>query len=101
MTNAAEMSKQRFLRPTKRMGKTIIAKRDLDALIRMHIATSSAGACARVTPLPVVWRARGRNDCNWAIPGWNGDAEAVRRCADKLHHQLRGLRILYDIPEEQ
>ena len=83
------------------MGKTIITKRDLDALIRTHIHDSSAGECAQVTPLPVVWRARGRNDCNWAIPGWNGDSEAVRRCVDRLQHQLRGLRILYDIPDEQ
>jgi hypothetical protein len=83
------------------MGKTIITKRDLDALIHMHILHSSSNECAQVTPLPVVWRARGRNDCNWAIPGWTGDSEAVRRCVDRLHHQLRGLRVLYDIPEEQ
>ena len=83
------------------MGKTIIGKRDLDALIRAHIASSTSRECAQVSPRPVIWRARGRNDCNWAIPGWDGDSAAVRRCVDRLHHQLRGLRVLYDIPDEQ
>ena len=83
------------------MGKTTISKRDLDLLIRMHIEDSSAKDCADVVPMPVVWRPRGRDECNWAIPGWTGASEDVRRCVDRLHHQLRGLRRIYDIPDEQ
>ena len=82
------------------MSKTIISKRDLDALIRMHLVNVSHD-CSEVTPMPVVWRARANDQPNWAIPGWTGDSENVRRCVDRLHHQLRGLRRLYDIPDEQ
>ncbi len=82
------------------MRKAVISKRDLDALIRMHLVNVS-GDCSEVVPMPVVWRARGRTGCNWSVPGWTGDSEVVRRCVDRLHHQLRELRVSYDIPEEQ
>ena len=80
--------------------KTIISKRDLDALIRMHLVNISAD-CTDVTPMPVVWRARARDEPNWAIPGWMGESDNVRKCVDRLHYQLRDLRRQYDIPDEQ
>jgi hypothetical protein len=80
------------------MRKTIISKRDLDALIRMHIVPAE---CAEVTPLPVVWRARSSDEPNWAIPGWMGDSKAVGRCVDHFRAYLRQLRSTYDIPDEQ
>ena len=83
------------------MGKTIISKRDLDALIRMHLVNAFQDECTSVAPMPVVWRARCNGQPNWAIPGWTGESDVVRRCVDRLHHQLRDLRRLYDIPEEQ
>ena len=83
------------------MGKTIVSKRDLDALIRMHLLNVFEDDCASVLPMPVVWRARSNGNPNWAIPGWTGDSDVVSRCVDRLHHQLRDLRRLYDIPEEQ
>lgn len=82
------------------MDKSIISKRDLDALIRMHLVNITED-CSDVTPMPVVWRARARHEPNWFIPGWTGDSETVRRCVDRLHHQLRDLRRQYDIPDEQ
>jgi len=82
------------------MEKTVISKRDLDALIRMHLVNIGR-ECAQVTPMPVVWRARGRTDCNWAIPGWTGDSEVVRKCIERLNGDLRELRRTYDIPDEQ
>ena len=82
------------------MAKTVISKRDLDALIRMHLVNIGR-ECAQATPMPVVWRARGRTDCNWAIPGWTGDSEAVRKCIDRLNGDLRDLRRTYDVPDEQ
>jgi hypothetical protein len=81
------------------LAKTIITKRDLDALIRMHIANVHDD-CESVVPMPVVWRARGRSACNWAVPGWTGDSISVQRCVDRLRLQLRELRYSYDIPEE-
>ena len=83
------------------MGKTIVSKRDLDALIRMHLMNALQDDCASVAPMPVVWRARSNGNPNWAIPGWTGESAVVSRCVDRLHHQLRDLRRLYDISEEQ
>ena len=91
------------LQPTKYFAvddKTIISKRDLDALIRMHLVNISQD-CSDVTPMPVVWRARGRDQPNWTIPGWTGESDSVRKCVDRLHYQLRDLRRQYDIPDEQ
>lgn len=82
------------------MRKTLISKRDLDAMIRTRLAVAHPG-CAEVVPMPVVWRARGRAECNWMIPGWTGDSEAVRKCIDRLNGDLRDLRRAYDIPDEQ
>ncbi len=81
------------------MAKTVISKRDLDALIRMHLVNISDD-CAKVAPMPVIWRARQRSGCNWAVPGWTGESETVRRCVDRLRPQLRQLRGAYDIPDE-
>lgn len=81
------------------MPKTVIDKRDLDALIRMHLANISED-CATIAPMPVVWRARGRSGCNWSVPGWTGDSQVIERCVDRLRPQLRELRSAYDIPEE-
>ena len=83
------------------MGKTIISKRDLDALIRMHLVNAFQDDCASVAPMPVVWRARSNGNPNWAIPGWTGESDVVSRCVHRLQQQLRDLRRLYDIPEEQ
>ena len=82
------------------MGKTIISKRDLDALIRNRLETI-APECEDVVPMPIVWRARMKSDANWAIPGWTGDSHSVRRCTERLRRQLRELRNTYDIPDEQ
>lgn len=81
--------------------KTIISKRDLDALIRMHLLNIAQDDCSDVVPMPVVWRARTRNEANWTIPGWTGGSQNVQRCVDRMHHQLRDLRRQYDIPDEQ
>jgi hypothetical protein len=81
------------------VAKKIITKRDLDALIRMHI-TNVHDDCDNVVPMPVVWRARGQSGCNWIVPGWTGDSESVQRCVDRLRLQLRDLRTAYDIPDE-
>ena len=80
------------------MRKTIISKRDLDALIRLHIVPVD---CADVTPLPVVWRPRAQDQPNWDIPGWIGDSKAVGRCVGHFRAHLRELRSTYDIPDEQ
>ena len=82
------------------MAKTIISKRDLDAIIRNHMLTLPAD-CAHVVAMPVVWRARVRSEPNWAIPGWSGDSESVRRCVEGLNGHLRHLRSNFDIPDEQ
>jgi len=79
--------------------KDIISKRDLDALIREKVAQLSV-ECAEVTPMPVVWRARGKSGCNWAVPGWTGDSAQVQRCVERLRKPLDQLRTAYDIPEE-
>jgi hypothetical protein len=81
------------------VAKTVISKRDLDALIRMHLVNLPED-CASIVPMPVVWRARTRAGCNWVVPGWTGDSDTVQRCLDRLRLQLRQLRSAYDIPDE-
>jgi hypothetical protein len=51
--------------------------------------------------MPIVWRARTNSDANWAIPGWTGAPQSVRRCTERVSRQLRDLRQTYDIPDEQ
>jgi len=82
------------------VAKTIISKRDLDALIRNRLETYVPD-CQDVSPLPIVWRARLNSGANWAIPGWTGESDSVRRCTERIHRHLRELRLSYDIPDEQ
>ena len=82
------------------MTRAIVSRKTLDALIRAKLATLDE--CLRVEPLPVT-----RNDkpdgrgCNWAIPGWVGDAEVVKTCLEHLQHYLDFLREQFDIPSEK
>ena len=80
------------------MNRTIISKRDLDALIRNHLQEVE---CHDVTPMPVVWRYRANAGPNWSIPGWMGESDAVHRCMNRASRHLRLLRESYDIPDEQ
>ena len=99
MRHAAGRSKKRFSsQQSITVDKTIISKRDLDALIRTHLQEVD---CHDAVPLPVVWRARMSAGPNWAIPGWNGESVAVQRCVNRFGSQLRRLRERYDIPDEQ
>lgn len=80
------------------MSRATISKRVLDTLIRAKLA--KMGPCGTVEPLPVAWRQREANGCNWEIPGWTGDARAVQSCLEQLRDYLRFLREQFDIPEE-
>ena len=82
------------------VAKTTISKRDLEALIRNRLEMFGPD-CQDVAPMPIVWRARRNSDANWAIPGWTGNSESVRRCTQRLDRHMRELRITYDIPDEQ
>lgn len=85
--------------------RAIVSRKTLDALIRAKLATLDG--CVSVEALPVTWRngngrnatATGNGHCNWEIPGWVGEADVVRSCAEKLDHYLDFLREQFDIPE--
>ncbi|HSN20455.1 MAG TPA: hypothetical protein VLS49_07255 [Usitatibacter sp.] len=82
------------------MSRATISKRVLDTLIRAKVA--KVRDCASVEPLPVAWRRReNHHGCNWEIPGWTGDARAVRGCIEQLGDYLRFLGEQFDIPEDE
>jgi len=80
------------------MAKATISKRVLDTLIRAKLARTEN--CAKIEPLPVAWRARDRQGCNWEIPGWTGESNHVTSCVDQLRDYLSFLREQFDVPEE-
>jgi len=81
------------------MSRATVNKRVLDTLIRAKLA--KMGDCGKVEPLPVAWRRRQENGCNWEIPGWTGDARDVQGCLEQLRDYLRFLREQFDIPEDE
>ncbi len=81
------------------MAKATISKRVLDTLIRAKLA--KIADCGAVEPLPVAWRRRNHNGCNWEIPGWTGDAKTVERCIEQLRDYLRFLSEQFDIAEDE
>lgn len=80
------------------MPRVIISKRTLDLLIRAKLA--DIPECAGASPRPVEWRSRNGHGCNWMLPGWSGDAQVARRCAERIGRYLELLRSEFDIPEE-
>ena len=80
------------------MAKATISKRVLDTLIRAKLARIEN--CTKIEPLPVAWRRRDRNGCNWEIPGWTGESGRVDTCLGQLRDYLRFLSEQFDVPEE-
>ena len=80
------------------MPRAIIDSSILDSLIRAKLATLEG--CTGAEPLPVAWRDSGEG-CNWHIPGWVGDAHAVRDCSGKMGQYLSFLQAQFDIPREK
>lgn len=80
------------------MAKATISKRVLDTLIRAKLARLDN--CTNIEPLPVAWRRRNGDGCNWVIPGWTGDSRRVDGCVDQLRDYLRFLSEQFDVPEE-
>ncbi len=81
------------------MSRAIIGKPILDTLIRAKVA--HVRDCAGVEPMPVAWRTRDADGCNWTIPGWSGEQRRVSRCLEEMHRYLRFLRTQFNIPEEK
>lgn len=80
------------------MAKAIVTKQVLDELIRAKLRDQ--GACSGVKPLPVTWRQRASDGCNWVIPGWTGESSAVLNCTEQMRRYLQDLRLQFDLPEE-
>lgn len=80
------------------MSRAIIGKPVLDTLIRAKVA--NVRECAGVEPMPVAWKSRDADGCNWSIPGWAGEAKAVNRCVGEMQQYLRFLRTQFNIPDE-
>ena len=80
------------------MPKATISKRVLDTLIRAKLR--KVEECLGVEPLPVTWRRRDRQGCNWEIPGWTGDLHHVEDCIGHLRDYLKFLSEQFDVPEE-
>lgn len=81
------------------MSRAIIQKAILDTLIRAKLA--NAEVCRGVEPLPVAWRLDSASGCNWTVPGWVGDSDAVRHCAARLSLYLELLQAQFNIPDEK
>jgi hypothetical protein len=77
--------------------RAVISKHLLDELIRAKL---EGIPCRGVDPLPVAWRTRANGNCNWVVPGWTGDSDAINRCMQDMAEYLRILRTQFDIPEE-
>ena len=77
------------------MKRAIVSRKTLDALVRAKLATLEG--CGAVEALPVIYSENERG-CNWTVPGWVGDADAVRDCVDKLNHYLDFLQAQFDVP---
>ena len=80
------------------MPRAVIQKPILDTLIRAKLA--NVDGVDGVEPLPVAWTPPEVNGCNWTVPGWVGEEEAVRRCEQKLELYLRLLQSQFNIPDE-
>lgn len=81
------------------MARATIPKPVLDSLIRAKLADLQG--CAEIRPLPVSWVPNGDSGCNWAIPGWTGDARRVEGCTEQIGPYLELLRSQFNIPEER
>ena len=80
------------------MARSVVTPRVLDELIRAKL--SGEPLCMGVRPLPVAWRKRNGDGCNWVVPGWTGDSAAVLTCTERLRPYLATLRQQFDVPEE-
>ncbi len=80
------------------MSRAIVSKPILDTLIRAKL--SNLNGCAAIEPLPVVWRETDAQGCNWRVPGWAGDGDAVKRCTGMIQDYIRFLQDQFNIPEE-
>ena len=80
------------------MARSVITRKVLDELIRAKLGGEVA--CNGVKPLPVAWRPRNGDGCNWVIPGWTGDSAAVLTCTERLRPYLTTLRSQFDVPDE-
>ena len=81
------------------MPRAIIDSSILDSLIRAKLATLEG--CAGAKPLPVAPRDCANGGCNWHIPGWVGESQAVDACSGKIGHYLSFLQAQFDIPREK
>ena len=79
------------------MKRAMVSKYILDEMIRARIGDA---ACMGVKPMPVSWRPRVGESCNWEVAGWIGEAPSVRACTERLSEYLRSLRSQFDIPDE-
>lgn len=79
------------------VGRAIVDKQVLDQLIRAKLGDHPD--CGGVKPLPVTWRRPSADGCNWVVPGWTGDSDAVKACLERMRTFLQVLRAEFDIPE--
>lgn len=79
------------------MLRAVVSKRVIDRLIREKLQEACGG---RVFALPVVWRRPVAMECNWEIPGWTGDDEALADCRALVEPYVRFLEGQFDIRDE-
>jgi hypothetical protein len=78
--------------------RAIVSKRVIDRLIREKLR--QVPRCMGVSAMPVVWRQRLGAECNWEIPGWMGEAQAVSLCSSQLAGFVHSLETQFDIADE-
>lgn len=80
------------------MARATISRKILDTLIRAKM--SAVSPCKGVTAMPVTHHPDGEH-CNWKIPGWTGDGDAVKKCREQIRDYVALLQSQFDIEEKR
>lgn len=78
--------------------RQVVPGRVIDRLIRDMVAELAPGA--GVAALPVVRRPQPNGACNWEVPGWIGETDAVERCKARLAGYFALLESQLDLPAD-
>lgn len=79
------------------MKRVVVSKRIVDRLIRAKLVQLDGGL--EVQALPVVVKRPPNGGCNWTVPGWTGDAQAVDQCQRKMRTYLEFLQGQFDVTD--
>jgi hypothetical protein len=79
------------------VSRAVVTKKVIDRLIREKLLDVCGG---RATALPIVWRKPLAFECNWEVPGWEGDRAALDKCRPLIEPYVQLLCSQFDIASE-